>query len=89
MSQIEQVAIGELRPHPSNVHIHSKKQINKIAKSIGQVGFLVPIVRNETGIDFVRPWAVAGRQTARHEPRARCDGDRLGRSRDPRIHSSR
>ena len=51
ISQIEQVAVGKLRPHPTNVHIHSKKQIAQIANSIGQFGFIDPIIRNESGRD--------------------------------------
>ena len=49
ISQIEQVAVGKLRPHPTNVHIHSKKQIAQIANSIGQFGFIDPIICNESG----------------------------------------
>jgi ParB-like chromosome segregation protein Spo0J len=47
VSQIHQVAIGKLRPHPANVHTHSKKQIAQIARAIEQFGFISPIVVNE------------------------------------------
>lgn len=47
VSQVAQVPIGRLRPHPSNAHTHSKKQIAQIARSIEQFGFIVPIVADE------------------------------------------
>ena len=49
VSHIEQVAVDKLRPHPLNVHTHSKKQIAQINKIIEQVGFIAPIAANETG----------------------------------------
>ena len=49
VSQVEQVAVDKLRPHPLNVHTHSKKQIAQINKIIEQVGFINPIAANETG----------------------------------------
>jgi hypothetical protein len=49
VSQITQVAVGKLRPHPANVHTHSKKQIGQIARSIEQFGFTEPIVADEDG----------------------------------------
>ena len=49
LSQIEQIAVGKLRPHPSNTHTHSKKQLAQLAKSIKHLGFIDPIMRNENG----------------------------------------
>jgi DNA modification methylase len=49
VSQIEQLALGKLQPHPSNVHTHSKRQIGQIAQSIEQFGFIDPIAANEHG----------------------------------------
>ena len=49
VSQVEQVAVDKLRPHPLNVHAHSRKQIAQINKIIEQVGFINPIAANETG----------------------------------------
>ena len=49
VSPIEQVAVDKLRPHPLNVHAHSRKQIAQINKIIEQVGFINPIAANETG----------------------------------------
>ena len=49
VSHIEHVAVDKLRPHPLNVHTHSKKQIAQINKIIEQVGFINPIAANETG----------------------------------------
>ena len=48
-SQITQVAIAKLRPHPANVHTHSKKQIGQIGRSIQHVGFTSPIIADEDG----------------------------------------
>ena len=49
ISQISQVAIGKLRPHPANVRRHSKKQIGQIAESIEQFTFTAPIIADEDG----------------------------------------
>jgi hypothetical protein len=38
VSQISQIAIGKLRPNPTNAHTHSKKQIIQIARGIQQLG---------------------------------------------------
>jgi DNA modification methylase len=37
--QIEQMRVRELRPHPNNARMHSRKQIQQIAKSIKRFGF--------------------------------------------------
>jgi ParB-like chromosome segregation protein Spo0J len=50
ISQIREAAVGTLRPHPANAHAHSKKQIGQIARSIGQFGFIVPIVVDENNV---------------------------------------
>lgn len=47
ISQIQQIAIGKLRPNPANIWTHSKKQIAQIARSIEQFGFVVPAVADE------------------------------------------
>jgi DNA modification methylase len=49
-SQIRQAAVGMLRAHPANAHAHSKKQIAKIARSIRQFGFTVPIIVDENNV---------------------------------------
>ena len=43
-------AVKKLRPNPKNVRTHSKKQIRQIAESIGQFGFVVPVVAGEHGV---------------------------------------
>ncbi|MEQ1812094.1 MAG: site-specific DNA-methyltransferase [Terricaulis sp.] len=43
-SQLEQVAVARLRPHPRNARTHSKKQLRMIAKSIERFGFLAPVL---------------------------------------------
>lgn len=47
ISQVQQIAIGKLRPNPANIRTHSKKQIAQIARSIEQFGFVVPAVADE------------------------------------------
>ena len=47
-SQIRQTAVGLLRVLPANAH--AKKQIAKIARSIRQFGFTIPIVVDENNV---------------------------------------
>src|SRR5882672_8063245 len=70
VSQINQVAIGKLRPHPSNVHTHSKKQTAQIARSIGQFGFTVPIIGDENNFILagVGRWLAAKQRGLRFVP---------------------
>ena len=70
ISHIEQVAVGKLRPHPTNVHVHSKKQIAQIANSIGQFGFIDPIICNESGQILAGHgrWQAAKQLGLRHVP---------------------
>jgi hypothetical protein len=42
--RIEWIPIGAVRPNPRNPRTHSKKQINQIAASIGELGFLNPVI---------------------------------------------
>ena len=46
----ELVPIGSLRPNPANARRHSKKQITKLAASIREFGFNVPVVIDETSL---------------------------------------
>jgi hypothetical protein len=48
--QIRQAAVGMLRAHRANAHAHSKKQIAKIARSLRQFGFTVPIIVDEINV---------------------------------------
>ena len=48
MHKIELVALDAIKPNPRNARTHSKKQIRQIADSIGEFGFLVPVLINET-----------------------------------------
>jgi DNA methylase/ParB-like nuclease family protein len=52
VSRINEIPIGKLRPHPANVHKHSKKQISQIADSIQKFGFTAPIIAGENGYIF-------------------------------------
>jgi DNA modification methylase len=49
-TEIREAAVATLRPHPANAHIHPKKQIRQIGRSIRQVGFTVPIVVDENNV---------------------------------------
>jgi ParB-like chromosome segregation protein Spo0J len=42
--KIEHVPIQILRPNPNNARLHPKAQINKLARAIGELGFLVPVL---------------------------------------------
>ena len=48
MHKIELVALDAIKPNPRNARTHSKKQIRQIADSIGDFGFLVPVLIDET-----------------------------------------
>ena len=48
MHKIEFVALDAIKPNPRNARTHSKKQIRQIADSIGDFGFLVPVLIDET-----------------------------------------
>ena len=47
ISQIQQVSVRKLRPNPANLRIHPKRQIAALAKLVGQIGFVVPIIADE------------------------------------------
>src|SRR4051812_39339429 len=47
---IEMVPRQVLRPDPKNPRKHPKKQLDQLARVIGRVGFLVPIIADETGL---------------------------------------
>lgn len=42
ITNIERVAIDKLKPYENNSKIHSEKQLNKLAKSIKEFGFISP-----------------------------------------------
>ncbi len=42
--KIEQIAIADLRPRPSNPRTHSADQIAQIARSIERFGFTNPVL---------------------------------------------
>ena len=47
--KIEMVPIDQLRPYPQNPKAHPEAQVEKIAKSIKEFGFLVPLVIDGQG----------------------------------------
>lgn len=42
--RIEYVAIADLKPNPRNPRKHSKRQLKALARSIGEFGFVVPVL---------------------------------------------
>ena len=44
ISEIKQVDIGKLKPYENNAKIHGEKQINKLAESIKEFGFISPVL---------------------------------------------
>jgi ParB-like chromosome segregation protein Spo0J len=56
-SAIVQVAVGALRPSPTNARTHSKRQISQIAASIRRFGFNNPILADTDNV--VRALAAA------------------------------
>src|SRR6516225_2764268 len=45
--KIEYLPIQGLRPNPNNSRIHPQKQIDKLARTIDEFGFLIPILIDE------------------------------------------
>ena len=48
--QVEYRSLGSLRPYIGNARRHSKKQLQKLAHTIRQVGWINPIIIDETGM---------------------------------------
>ena len=44
IEELQEVAIEKLRPYERNARIHSKEQIEKLAKSISEFGFVNPVL---------------------------------------------
>lgn len=42
--------VSKLKPYPSNARTHSKKQIQQIARSLGEFGFVTPILVDADGV---------------------------------------
>lgn len=47
--KIEMVPIDQLKPYPGNPKAHPEAQVEKIARSIKEFGFIVPLVVDESG----------------------------------------
>lgn len=45
--RVTYLPVGELKPHPQNPKTHSKKQVERIARSIGDFGWTNPIIIDE------------------------------------------
>lgn len=47
--KIELVRVDELRPYEKNARTHSEKQIEQIAASVREFGFISPVLIDEAG----------------------------------------
>jgi hypothetical protein len=67
---VEMVPRERLRSDPKGPRKHPKKQIEQIARIIGRVGFLVPIIADETGLIVagVGRWAAAAQLNLEEVP---------------------
>ena len=48
--EVKQINIGEITPYTNNAKKHDKRQINNVAESIKQYGFVQPIVIDRDGV---------------------------------------
>ena len=48
-TNLEQRAVGSLRPYAGNARTHSKKQVKQIADSITRFGFTNPVLISDDG----------------------------------------
>jgi hypothetical protein len=45
---IDQTLISDLQPYPNNVRVHSDKDVARLAESLAEFGFVVPILIDPT-----------------------------------------
>src|SRR5436190_22763059 len=45
--QVEMLPVDQIKPNPHNARVHSRAQLDEIAKSIEAVGWTVPILTDE------------------------------------------
>jgi DNA modification methylase len=59
---IQMTRSGALRPNPNSPRKHPKKQLDQLARVIARVGFLVPVIADESGLIVagVGRWLAAG-----------------------------
>jgi hypothetical protein len=48
--KVEDIAIQQLTPYQNNPRLHSKKQIDKLARAINDFGFLIPVLIDDQNI---------------------------------------
>ncbi len=48
--EIKQMPMGQIMPYARNSKTHPKEQVEKIARQISEVGFLVPIIIDKDGV---------------------------------------
>lgn len=59
--RLEVRAVDSLKPLPRNARIHSEGQVEKIAKSVGQFGYVSPILATPEGVDgYLRSFGTDG-----------------------------
>lgn len=56
--QITNRRLSELTPYAANAKKHDKRQINNVAESIKQYGFVQPIVIDRDGVIVIGPAAL-------------------------------
>lgn len=54
--KVEKISIDKVKPYEKNVKRHSEQQIEKIAKSIQEVGFIQPLVVDENYVIIIGHW---------------------------------
>ena len=48
-SKVEMVSVSTLEPYANNTRVHTAGQVEKIAKSIRQFGFITPVILSKEG----------------------------------------
>lgn len=61
---VEIVKIGSLKPYPRNARVHSERQIEMIAESIKEFGFLSPVIIDENNMILAGHGRVEGAMLA-------------------------
>lgn len=64
MNDYEEILINELKPYERNARTHSKDQLDKIAASIREFGFINPVVIDENNMILVGHGRVAAAKIA-------------------------
>lgn len=71
--------VSELKPYEKNAKKHDKTQIDNVAESIKQFGFVQPIVVDKNGCVIIGHCRLEAAKKTRHERSTVLYGGRLGR----------